>query len=107
MKKAARANKTNARGEERPEAELGAVVDVAAPVEDVVFDPVELDPVELVFDAEDVLEPVVVAEEDEEEPVDVVEEPDEEDPVEEEPVEVEDAADEVLLAPPISWNCGL
>ena len=70
VKKAARAKKTNARGEASPDAELGALVDEAAPVEDVVFEPVELDPVELLFEAD-----VLVLFFDAEEPVEVVEEP--------------------------------
>jgi hypothetical protein len=38
---AARAKKTNASGEERPDAELGAEVEEEEPVAEVVFDPVE------------------------------------------------------------------
>ena len=41
VKKAARAKKTNASGEERPDAELGAEVEEEEPVAEVVFDPVE------------------------------------------------------------------
>lgn len=109
MKKAARAKKTKARGEESPDAELGALVEDTAPVEEVVFEAVELDPDELVFEAEDVLELF-----DEAELVDVIEEPVEvveasEDVEEEAAAEdaEEGAAEDMLLAPPISWNCGL
>ena len=115
VKMAARAKKTNARGEESPEAELGAEVEEVDPVAEVVLDPVVFEDPELVLEAEDdvlELEPVVIVELDlmllvlvtvgrEEEPV---EEPEEE-PVEE--PEVDDAAAEELLTPPINWNCVL
>lgn len=107
VKNAARAKKTNAMGDERPFAELlGAVVEVAAPVEDVVFDEVDEEPVEEVLEADDVEEPV----EEVEEPVEVVDEPDDvevEEPVDEEPEVVDAEEDELLVAPPISWNWGL
>jgi hypothetical protein len=41
VKMAARAKKTNASGDERPDAELGAEVEEEEPVAEVVFDPVE------------------------------------------------------------------
>jgi hypothetical protein len=104
---AARAKKTKARGEESPDAELGAEVDEEDAVADVVFDPVEL-AWELVFEAEELLElePVVVVELRPLELVTVGRE-DEEEPVEEEPEVVEAAAEEELLTPPINWNCSL
>jgi len=62
VRMAARAKKTNARGEERPDAELGAEVVEEEPVAEVVFDPVTLEPDEVVLEPEDVLEldPLVV-----------------------------------------------
>jgi len=105
---AARARKTNARGEESPDAELGAEVDEVDPAAVVVLDAVELDP-ELVLEADEVLEEL--------EPVDVVVEllplvilvTEEEADDEEELAVVEDeTAEELELAtPPINWNCGL
>jgi len=105
---AASAKKTNARGEESPDAELGAVVEEVEPVAEVVWDPVELDPEEVVLEAEEDLEldPLVVAVEVELPVVVLVTVETDEEPVEEEPDEVEDAA-EVLEAPPINWNCVL
>jgi len=107
VKKAARAKKTNASGEERPDAELGAEVEDEEPVAEVVFDPVELDP-EVVLEAEEVLElePLVVVVVELLAVVLVTVAREEEEPVEEEPELVEDAA-ALLEAPPISWNCVL
>jgi hypothetical protein len=111
---AARARKTNARGEAMPDAEeLGAVVEEEDPVAELVFEPVELAPDELVLEPE--LEEVL-----ELEPLLTVELPDGElvtDAAEDEPVE-EAAEESVLLAaaeeavllagtPPINWNWGL
>jgi len=108
VKKAARAKKTNASGEERPDAELGAEVEDEEPVAEVVFDPVELDPEEVVLEAEEVLElePLVVVVVELLAVVLVTVAREEEEPVEEEPELVEDAA-ALLEAPPISWNCVL
>jgi len=105
VKMAARAKKTNARGEESPDAELGAVVEEEEPVAEVVLDPVELDPEEVVLEPEEVLEldPLVVAVVVELPVVVLVTVATDEEPVEEEPDEVEDAA-AVLEAPPINWN---
>lgn len=109
VKMAARAKKTNARGEDNPDAELGAEVEELDPVAEVVFDPVALADPELVLEAVGVLElPVVVVELEKPLLVLVIVAEDEE-PVEE-PVEepdVEDAAVEEPEAPPINWNCVL
>jgi len=104
VKKAARAKKINANGEERFDAELGAVVVDEEPAADVVVDPVDEDLVDVVFDPVDVVEllnPVEVVED----PVEVTEP--EDDPLElvdEDPDEVDDTAVDVALAPPINWN---
>lgn len=114
VKKAARAKKTNARGDSSPAAEPGADVEDAAWVAEVAFEaPVDVEPVDVVFEPVDV-EPleVVDAEDEEEEPVEVVEDPvavvdaldDEEEPVDEDPEDVEAAADALLETPPISWT---
>ena len=108
MKKAASAKKTNARGDSTPnvEAELGALVEAAEAVAELVFEAVDVELVDVVLEPVEVVEPEVVLVE---LPVDVVEDPVEvvepllvEEPVDDEPVEVEDAAEEVVVTPPIS-----
>lgn len=102
---AARAKKTNARGEASPDAELGAEVEEVEPVAEVVFEPVELAPELVVLDAEEDLEPLVVVEVELLKDV-LVTVATEEEPVEDEAPEVEDGEEE-LETPPINWNCGL
>jgi len=109
VKKAARAKKTNARGDSRPAAEPGAEVEDAACVAEVVLDPVDVEPVDVVFEPVDVEPLEVVDAEDEpvevvEEPVEVVEAPEEVEPVDEDPEAEDDTAVDVALAPPINWT---